>query len=174
MPPATDCAVEETEVNPKILLRVTAPAVVIGVLLFAACVVGVFYVTRLQANVTDILSRDVASLQAAQELQIRVRQLRFHNLLYLMQPGPAELGPIADDERRFEEALETARQASRTQPRKKNGFRRLTKDISAISPSKPDCEPIPAGLSLPRRWAVDGHASHSSRRRSLSIADARQ
>ena len=80
--------------NPKILLRVTAPAVVIGLLLFAACLVSVFYVTRLQANMTDILSRNVASLQAAQELEIRVRQLRFHNLLYLMEPDPAELQSI--------------------------------------------------------------------------------
>ena len=74
---------EEVAVNPKILIRVTAPAVVIG-LLFRACLVGVFYVTRLQANMSDILSRNVASLQAAQELEIRVRQLRFHNLLYLI------------------------------------------------------------------------------------------
>jgi two-component system, NtrC family, sensor histidine kinase HydH len=106
-------------VNPKILMRVTGPAVVIGLLLFAACLVSVFYVTRLQSNMTDILSRNVASLQAAQELELRVRQLRFHNIRYLMDPIPAELEPIQIDQRHFEEALATARQASHTSEEKK-------------------------------------------------------
>jgi two-component system sensor histidine kinase HydH len=129
---------EETEVNSKILLRVTGPAVVIGLLLFASCLVSVFYVTRLQANMTDILSRNVASLQAAQELEIRVRQLRFHNLLYLMDPSPAELDPIETDQRQFEEALETARQASHTPEEKhwvseiEEGYRRYQSEQTRL------------------------------------------
>ncbi len=124
--------------NPKILLRVTAPAVVIGLLLFAACLVSVFYITRLQANMTDILSRNVASLQAAQELEIRVRQLRFHNLLYLMEPSPAELDLIESDQRHFEEALETARQSSHTTEEKKwvqaieKGYRRYQSEQTGL------------------------------------------
>jgi signal transduction histidine kinase len=68
---------------------------------------------------SDILSRNVASLQAAQELEIRVRQLRFHNLLYLMQPDPTELDAIETDQRSFEESLDTARRASHTAEERK-------------------------------------------------------
>ena len=95
----------------KILVRVTAPAVVIGLLLFAACLASIGYISHLQYNLNTILSRNVASLQAAQELEIRVRQLRHHNLLYLMDPARGDLGVIATDEREFEKALDAARGA---------------------------------------------------------------
>jgi two-component system, NtrC family, sensor histidine kinase HydH len=148
-------------VNPKLLLRVTAPAVVIGLLLFAACLISVFYVTRLQANMTDILSRNVASLQAAQELEIRVRQLRFHNLLYLMEPNPAELDLIETDQRHFEAALETARQASHTPEEKKwvqaieKGYRRYQSEQTRL---RADANPgrTPAGF----RELMDSHPIH--------------
>ncbi len=101
--------------NPKILLRVTAPTVVIGVLLFGACLISIGYISQLQTNLTHILSQNVASLQAAQELEIRVRQLRHHNLLYLMAPNPDDdLKVIRTEEQQFKEALEVARQASNT------------------------------------------------------------
>jgi signal transduction histidine kinase len=95
--------------NAKLLLRVTAPAVLIGLLLLGACLAGAAYIKRLQTNLARILSRNVISLQAAQELEIRVRQLRFHNLLYFVDRDPAALEQIADDHKHFEEALEAAR-----------------------------------------------------------------
>src|SRR5213078_240593 len=49
---------------------------------------------------------------AAQDLQIRVRQLRFHSMLYLMDPAPERLGPIAQDERNFADALAVARRTA--------------------------------------------------------------
>ena len=77
-----------------LLIRVTAPAVAIGLLLLGTCAAGVAYINRLQSNLTKILSQNVASLQAAQELQIRVRQLRYHNVLYFLDPTPGRLDPI--------------------------------------------------------------------------------
>jgi signal transduction histidine kinase len=100
--------------NHRLLLRVTAPTVAVGLLLLAASLAGMFYIHRLQKSLADILTRNVASLQAAQELEIRVRQLRFHNLLYAMDPVPSRLAPIEDDNQRFEEALDLARQAADT------------------------------------------------------------
>ncbi len=102
---------EEVGVSHKILLRVTAPAVVIGLLLFAACLASIGYISHLQYDLNTILSRNVASLQAAQELEIRVRQLRHHNLLYLMDPARGDLEVIATDQREFEKALDAARGA---------------------------------------------------------------
>src|SRR5581483_8106306 len=68
----------------------------------------------LQSNLVEIVAESVTSLQAAQELEIRVRQLRFHNLLYLMDPDSHRLEPIEVDHQRFEEALGVARKACKT------------------------------------------------------------
>jgi two-component system, NtrC family, sensor histidine kinase HydH len=100
--------------NHRIAWRISAPAIVVGLLLFASCLAGVWYINRLQRNLADILSRNVASLQAAQELEIRVRQLRHHSLLYLMDPSAARLEPVTSDEQQFEAAMDVARRANRT------------------------------------------------------------
>ena len=67
---------------------ITAPTLVIGSLLFGACLVSAWSINRLQANLATVLSRNVASLQAAQQLEINVRQLRFHAFVYLLDPDP--------------------------------------------------------------------------------------
>jgi hypothetical protein len=79
----------------RLLLRVTAPAVAIGLVLFAACLASICYIHRLQTSLAEALDENVASLRAAQELEIRVRQLRFHNLLYLTDPRPDRLSAIS-------------------------------------------------------------------------------
>src|SRR5262245_30570081 len=101
--------------NQRLLIRVTAPAVVIGLLLLATCLASIRYINRLQTNLTDILAENVTSLQAAQELQICVRQMRYHTMLYLQKPQQARLRRIKDDQKNFEEALTVARQASTTE-----------------------------------------------------------
>jgi signal transduction histidine kinase len=98
--------------NRRLLIQVTAPAVVIGLLLCGTCLVSAWYIHRLQRNMAANLAENVASLQAAQELEIRVRQLRFHCFLYLMDPRPERLKPIALDEQNFEDALARAREAA--------------------------------------------------------------
>src|SRR5205085_2541145 len=65
-------------------------------------------------NLTKILSQNVASLQAAQELEIRVRQLRFHSLLYFLDPTSAHQDSIDEDHRQFEAALAEARMSATT------------------------------------------------------------
>src|SRR5262245_7920173 len=100
--------------NRRLLLRLTVPSLIIGLSFFAACLISIRYIHRLQMDLADILAENVTSLQAAQELQIRVRQLRFHNLLYLLNPQPKRLEPVEDDQAGFEEALAVARRAART------------------------------------------------------------
>ena len=65
----------------KILIQVSAPAVVIGMLLFAACLVSAWYINRLQSNMANILADNVNRLRAAQQLEIPMRRLRFHCFL---------------------------------------------------------------------------------------------
>ncbi len=100
--------------NRKLLLRVTGPSLLIGLLLMGVCVTGARSVSLLQANLAVVLRRDVASLQAAQDLQIRVRQLRFHSFLYSLDPVPERLVPVETDQRRFEEALATVQKLADT------------------------------------------------------------
>jgi signal transduction histidine kinase len=99
--------------NRKLLLQVTAPTVLIGLLLFAVCVAGVWFTLRSQRNLTDVLSQEVVSMQAAQELEIRVRQLRFRDFLNLIDSAHARKQPLDDAHHNFEKALDTARQAAR-------------------------------------------------------------
>jgi signal transduction histidine kinase len=96
--------------NRRILVQVTLPAVLIGLLLLGTCVIGVGSINRLQANRALILSKNVRSLQAAQEMEIRLRQLRFHSFVYLMDPTPARRSDVDEDHRQFEEAFHKARQ----------------------------------------------------------------
>jgi signal transduction histidine kinase len=95
--------------NRKILIRVTAPAVLIGLFLLAACVVGARYINQLQANLTTVLGQRVKSLKAAQELEISVRQLRFRSLLYLAHQTPPRVETAAKTQERLR-SIETAQQ----------------------------------------------------------------
>jgi len=104
--------------NTKLLLRVTGPSLLIGLALLGACLAGARYINRLQTNMADLVSKNVRSLQAAQELEIRVRQLRIHTLVYLTEPTDARLVPILADEQHFKEALDVARQTATTDEQK--------------------------------------------------------
>src|SRR5581483_338858 len=103
-----------TAMNRKILFQVTAPAILVGLLLAGACLVSAWYIQRLQRKLSRFLSQNVASLEAALELENTARQLRYHSLLYLARPADPSLDLIRQDEQTFELALEKARLAANT------------------------------------------------------------
>ncbi len=98
--------------NRRLVLRVAAPAVAVGLLLLVASLAGIAIIDRLQADQTEMLTRHVAGLQAAEDLQIRVRQLRFHTFLYLLDPEDTRLNPVRIDEQNLETSLAAARAAA--------------------------------------------------------------
>jgi signal transduction histidine kinase len=100
--------------NRRILIQVATPAVFIGLLLCATCLACAWYVNRLQSNFANILAQNVSSMQAAQQLEISARQLRFHCFLYLIDPDPSVLHDIQDDQQVFEKWLGQAEQAAHT------------------------------------------------------------
>ena len=100
--------------NRKLLLRITIPSVIFGVFLFAACLLSIRYIHRLQTNLADILNENFTSMQAVQELEIQVRQLRFHTFLYLLNPQPERLLRIEEAQTKFEAALDKVREISKT------------------------------------------------------------
>ena len=98
--------------NHRLLIRVTAPAVAIGLLLFATCLYSIHSINHLQANLADIVAENVTSLQAAQELEIRVRQMRYHTMLYLVDPTEKRLRRIEEDQQNFNDAFQLVREKS--------------------------------------------------------------
>src|SRR5262249_6655482 len=94
--------------NRPFLFQVTAPAILTGVVLVGVCLGAAWSIHRLQSNLGHILSDNVASLQAAQNLENEMRQMRYHSLLYLMRPDSATLEQIESDERSFEDAFDRA------------------------------------------------------------------
>lgn len=135
--------------NRKILIQVAAPAVLIGLALTGACLVSAWYVNRLQTNLTDILAQNVSSMEAAQQLEISARQLRFHCFLFLIDPDSALLSAIRGDQQTFEDWLGRAQQVAftpgeRTQvqairegyDRYQGEFRRLRAEVERTGPRK--------------------------------------
>lgn len=92
----------------RILLTVTAPTVIVGLLLFATGLVSAWYVNQLQENTAQILKDNVSSLRAAAQMEITVRQLRFHCFLYLIAPTDELRKRIDADEKLFESWLNKA------------------------------------------------------------------
>ena len=122
--------------NRRLFLQVAAPAVLIGAVLFLACLASVWSVTRLQADISQLLSQDVASMQAAQQLERELRQLRYHSFLYLMDPAPQRVRPIEQDQKNFEAAVARARAVARS-PRQQglldsiaSGYERYRVEVS--------------------------------------------
>jgi signal transduction histidine kinase len=102
--------------NRRLVLEVATPAAILGAVLLGTCLVSAWYIFRQEANLSRILSENVASLEAAQELEIRVRQLRAHTFLYLIEPTAAHRALIPPDHQAFEEAFARAQQAAQTEP----------------------------------------------------------
>jgi two-component system, NtrC family, sensor histidine kinase HydH len=98
----------------RMLVKVTAPTVAIGVLLLAACAVSAWYISAMQSNMTSILEDNVTSLRAAEKLESHLRQMRFDCFLYLLAPSSGLERDIRKDETRFEHWLEVARQSAHT------------------------------------------------------------
>lgn len=100
--------------NRKLLIQIAAPAVLIGVALTGACLVSAWYLNHLQANLADILTQNVSSMRAAQQLEIQARGLRFHCFLCLIDPDPSLQGKIQEDQDAFEKWLVQAERSAYT------------------------------------------------------------
>jgi two-component system, NtrC family, sensor histidine kinase HydH len=149
----------------KLLFRITIPSVAFGVLLFAACLLSIRYIHRLQSNLAEILRENVQRMQAVQELVIQVRQLRYYTFLHLLQPEQKErLDRIADAQKKFEEALNKVRDISTTDANTTDEEKSLLRTIEdAYQIYKKDQDQLiadtRAGLGVPGAIkAADKHA----------------
>jgi two-component system sensor histidine kinase HydH len=118
--------------NRRLLIQVTTPALLIGLLLLGACLTSVGLIYRLQTSLEKIRRENVAKLQAALDLEMSVRQLRLHDLLYLGDPQQSQLKPIYQDEVAFKKALDTARSLANS-PDELNCVSRIDKNYQLYS-----------------------------------------
>ena len=91
------------------LLNFAWPMVAIGGLLAAACLASIWYINRLQTDLAGAVRHDAARMQAAEVLQIRLRQLRFHSLMFAADPSAARRAEVVTDRQAVESALAAAR-----------------------------------------------------------------
>jgi signal transduction histidine kinase len=145
--------------NRKILLQVAGPTVAVGLLLLAVCLVGAWQINRLQANMAHLLTRNVASLEAAQELEIQLRRLRYYSFVYLLDPVPSRKRPIADSRQAFEDALKRARTAAATDEE-----RDLLRDVeSGYQRYRDEMERLGTSADRGERWPDLGQLADSHR-----------
>jgi two-component system, NtrC family, sensor histidine kinase HydH len=140
--------------------RYSAPFVVLGGLLAIACLTSTWYINRLQSDMATAVRHDAARLEAAEELQIRLRQLRFHSLMAVADRSESRRKLMDDDRESVVAALSTARNDSEESDRRlldsiEHSYReyevRLLVD-SATGPARPTIDEL-------IRWADARHVS---------------
>jgi signal transduction histidine kinase len=92
----------------------TAPMVGVSLLLLAIGILSAWYVHRLQKSNSDLMARDVASMLAAEDLEIKMRDVRDQLRGFLRTGDPSYLEGIPALRERTERDLREARGTART------------------------------------------------------------
>lgn len=125
--------------NRRLLIQITTPAVLIGAILLVACLVSAWYITRLQSGLGSILTHNVASMRAAQHLEMSAHKLRLHSLMYLIDPNRELKDKIDHDQQEFEKWLRIASDTAATAPEQVaiekigDGYNRFQQSLSGLT-----------------------------------------
>lgn len=92
--------------------RYSGPFVALGGLVAAACLASIWYINRLQSDLARAVRHDAARMEAAEELQVQLRHLRYHTLIYVADPTDTRRSEFQADATRINVALATIRQTS--------------------------------------------------------------
>jgi two-component system, NtrC family, sensor histidine kinase HydH len=98
-----------------LLVRMTAPLVAVSILLLLVGTTTAWYVHRLQKNSADIVAVNVASIRAAEELGIGVREIRTQINKFLLTGDPQHLAAVPAQRQATEFWLNRAVQLATTQ-----------------------------------------------------------
>lgn len=99
--------------NAKLVLRMTAPMVGVSLLLLAVGIVSAWYVHNLQKENSDLLALDVASMFTAEDIEIKMREVRSHMNRYLRSGDVYYLNEIPMLEQTTEKLLASGRRMAR-------------------------------------------------------------
>lgn len=94
--------------QPRLIARLTAPIVAVSVLLVAVAVSAAWYARDSQKNVSVMLDSHVASVHAAQELEISLREIHVQFDRYLITGERKHLEPVPRLRERTADALHGA------------------------------------------------------------------
>lgn len=95
--------------------RYSIPLVALGGLVAMACLGSIWYINRLQADLAQTVRQDAAGMEAAVELQVQLRHLRVHSLVFAADPSPTRRAIADADLGRIDAAIADVR-ATATDP----------------------------------------------------------
>lgn len=98
----------------RVVASLIAPVVIVSLLLLTVGAVAAYYVHRLQQETTDLLTRDVSGIRAAEELVITIRQIESHVDQFLLTGDREHLDPIPSHRREIDRWLGQAEQSTAT------------------------------------------------------------
>jgi len=135
--------------NPRFMAKLTAPLAVVSLLLLVSACGAAWYVRHLQQTVAGPITTSVASVRAAQELEISTRELISQLNRYLITAEKKYLEPLPRLKRRTEKALDDA-DAAATTPAEATLMRRTREgyDLFSAEYEKVLREPPAQGLYL--------------------------
>ena len=99
----------------RLVARLTAPVVAVSVVLIAVAIGAAWYARDSQRNVSLMLDSHVASVHAAQELEISLREIHVQFDRYLITGERKHLEPVPRLRERAAEALREAEKVATTE-----------------------------------------------------------
>jgi signal transduction histidine kinase len=100
--------------NPRLVTRLTAPIAFVSAVLLLIAVGAAWYVRSLQKSVSELTANHVASVFAAQELEISIREVRAQFDRFLITGDSKYLEPVPGLKKRTAEALADAEKTAYT------------------------------------------------------------
>ncbi len=85
------------------------PLVALGGLVAAACLASTWYINRLQGDLARAVRHDASKMDAADELQVQLRHLRFHSVIFAADPSEVRAAVVRSDTSQVEAAFDNIR-----------------------------------------------------------------
>lgn len=101
--------------NLRFVLRMTAPMIAISFLLLAVGVGSAWYVHRLQKENSELLAHDVLSMLAAEDIVIKMREVRSRLNRYLRDLDSRAFDTLPDLRQETDDLLEAAKRSARSE-----------------------------------------------------------
>lgn len=127
------------EVFRRLVLKLTAPSVFVGVCLVAVSALSLWELDRARRNLSRVLSQNVAGIRAATRMEDAARRLRFANLEFLLDGREESREEVLKCHSDFEEWLDFAKNISPSEQeqatllRISEGYAQLKKEIEQFN-----------------------------------------
>jgi two-component system, NtrC family, sensor histidine kinase HydH len=125
-------------VNSRLTVRLAAPLLLLSVLLLGVAVAAAWYLQQLQRSISDILAIDVASMRAAEELEIALRETHSQLDLFLFTGDRKYLDELPALRREIDCWFAEARRVATTEyeqqrmARADEGYRHFSAELDAV------------------------------------------